>query len=246
MLPRATLPSAGDLPADPVPADEDAGEGSAIVAARPRGQVRADRRRTRPRDAAASLREVSELGCLWRDADGKVTQGAVPGNGTVVIGAAAGRVRARHRRHGPGRLRRAGAGLAGRGDRRGRRRAAAGGVHRAADPRGCAGCGRPGPGGPQDLAGADRTGAAGSAVPPGQEHGGGVAARDRPRPGNGHRLRSARQVLRQRCLPSPRAGGAGVRAGRGDRLAGAARPRRRRHDGSRRAARDVRSGHLRG
>jgi hypothetical protein len=33
---------------------------------------------------------VSELGCLWRGADGKVTAGAVPGNGTVVIGAAAG------------------------------------------------------------------------------------------------------------------------------------------------------------
>jgi len=33
---------------------------------------------------------VPELGCLWRGADGKITEGAVPGNGTVVIGAAAG------------------------------------------------------------------------------------------------------------------------------------------------------------
>ena len=33
---------------------------------------------------------VAELGCLWRGADGKVTAGPVPGNGTVVIGAAAG------------------------------------------------------------------------------------------------------------------------------------------------------------
>jgi Transposase DDE domain len=33
---------------------------------------------------------VGELGCLWRGADGKVTEGTVPGNGTVVIGAVAG------------------------------------------------------------------------------------------------------------------------------------------------------------
>ncbi|MGH3122764.1 MAG: hypothetical protein ACRDND_17315, partial [Streptosporangiaceae bacterium] len=36
------------------------------------------------------MRMVPELGCLWRGADGKITEGAVPGNGTVVIGAAAG------------------------------------------------------------------------------------------------------------------------------------------------------------
>ena len=94
MLPFATLPSAGDLPAGagsvPVPVPVGADEGAAADAARPRGQVRADRRRTPPRDAAASLAAVSELGCLWRGADGTVTEGAVPGNGTVVIGAAAG------------------------------------------------------------------------------------------------------------------------------------------------------------
>ena len=92
MLPRATLPSAGDLPAVPVlvPAGEGAGEGSAAGAARRRGQVRAERRRAPLRDAAASLGAVAVLGCLWRGADGRVTEGAVPGNGTMVIGAAAG------------------------------------------------------------------------------------------------------------------------------------------------------------
>ena len=110
-----------------------AGEGAAAGAARPRGQVRADRRRTPLRDAAASLRMVPELGCLWRGADGTVTEGAVPGNGTVVIGAAAG-ARARHRRSRPGR---AGSAGGGRDPRRGRRGAAVGGVHSRADRRGC-------------------------------------------------------------------------------------------------------------
>jgi len=93
MLPCATLPAAGVPSADGgsnVPVSAGAGEGAAAGAARPRGQVRADRRRTPLRDAAASLRMVPELGCLWRGADGTVTEGAVPGNGTVVIGAAAG------------------------------------------------------------------------------------------------------------------------------------------------------------
>src|SRR5487761_1096460 len=81
MLPCATLPAAG------VPL-ADADDGTAV--ARPRGQVRADRRRVPLRDADASLAMVPELGCLWRGADGKITEGAVPGNGTVVIGAAAG------------------------------------------------------------------------------------------------------------------------------------------------------------
>ena len=93
MLPCATLPAADVPPAGgggKVPVSAGAGAGAAAGAARPRGQVRADRRRTPPRDAAASLRMVPELGCLWRRADGTVTEGAAPGNGTVVIGAAAG------------------------------------------------------------------------------------------------------------------------------------------------------------
>ena len=87
MLPCATLPAAG-VPV-PVPVPAAAGVGTAVPAARPRGQVRAERRRTPARDAAASLGMVAGLGCLWRGADGKVTAGPVPGNGTVVIGAAA-------------------------------------------------------------------------------------------------------------------------------------------------------------
>jgi hypothetical protein len=94
MLPCATLPAAG-VPADAagVPVHVAAGTGAAVPAVpgtRPRGQVRAGRRRAPARDAAASLGMVAELGCLWRGADGTITAGPVPGNGTVVIGTAAG------------------------------------------------------------------------------------------------------------------------------------------------------------